>query len=338
MVHADPPHEEVFPGIWRVPIAIPVPLRYVNSYLIEGDAGWTVVDAGHHTPQAEARWEQVLGELGIGFADIEQIVVTHYHPDHIGCAGWLQQRCHAPVLILDKELPQVERFWDGGSDAGEAIEAQFVRHGVPAEVTRQLPAHHLQQVAMVHPLPRLTPLAEGSRIRVGRRSFEVLWTPGHSEGLLVLWEPDERLLVADDLILRPITPNISLWPHSRVNPLIEYLRSLERVQQLPARLVLPGHRHPIEDLARRIDELRAHHRERLDRVEAIVSARAAAADGRGDLLATAWDVQLQLFGPQPELIGTRFAVAEALSHLEWLVEHGRLRHAVEEPVVRYAPA
>jgi len=314
-----PPLRELLPGVYQLAMPIPVPLKVVNIYLLPGPQGWTVVDTGFHTPETEDRWRLALEALGIGFRDIETIVVTHYHPDHMGCAGWLQEQSGAPVLMLRQEIPQAEGFWRPGNKAGEAITAFFKDHGMPAGVADALTPHHREQVERVAPFPRITPVEPGDELRLGRWRFQVLWTPGHAEGLMVLWEPEARWLLANDLILATITPNISLWPSSKVNPLEEYLASLRRVAPLPARLVLPGHRQLIEDLPGRVREIEAHHRDRLDRAEAIVRQLERAGE-----VATGWAVNLELFGPQPDLFRTRFAMAETLAHLEYLVLHGRL--------------
>lgn len=318
---AAPPPEEVAPGLFRVPIAIPVPLRFVNSYLIRGSWGWTVVDTGFHIEPSERRWHEVFARLGIRASDIEQIVVTHYHPDHFGCAGWLQRLSGAPVLMLEQERPQVDRFWAPSSEAGEEIAAMFDRHGMPPEVTAIIPGHFRQQVERVQPLPHVRWLQPGDVVVAGRRRFEAIWAPGHAEGLMVLWEPQERLLIADDLILATITPNVSLWGEDGSNPLEQFLASLREVARLPARLVLPGHRDPVYDLRQRSAELMDHHRERLRRVAAIVED----ATRQGALPPTAWEVNLRLFGRLEDPFSIRFAMGESLAHLEFLVQAGQLR-------------
>jgi len=326
------PPVEVAPGVWRLAIPIPVPLRYVNAYLLRGHEGWTVVDTGFHTPDAEAAWQLALSALGIGPSDIVQIVVTHYHPDHFGCAGWLQGLSGAPVVMLGQEQPQVTAFWFDGQQMGDRLAAFFARHGMPAELTADLPALHQAAVAMVRPLPQVRWIQPGDVISVGPRRFQVIWAPGHADGLMVLWEPNERLLLADDLVLATISPNISLLPQGDANPLERFLASLRRIRDLPARLVLPGHREPIVDLESRARELAAHHAQRLDATLGIV--RRAVEESRRP--PTAWEVNLRLFGPQPDLFRTRFAMGESLAHLEYLVDQGRLVR-VEGDEVRYAP-
>ncbi|HEX6989965.1 MAG TPA: MBL fold metallo-hydrolase, partial [Bacillota bacterium] len=107
---------EAAPGLYCIPIPIPSPLAQVNCYLARGSHGWTVVDTGFHTPEAEGAWTRALRRLGITWKDIERIVVTHYHPDHFGAAGWLQQKTGAPVLMHAAEAATARWVWATGSE------------------------------------------------------------------------------------------------------------------------------------------------------------------------------------------------------------------------------
>src|SRR5205823_6408166 len=145
----------------------------------------------------------------------------------------------------------------------------------------------------------------------GRYRFQIVWTPGHSAGHICLYEPDRRLFMSGDHILDPITPNIGLHAQSMGNPLSDYLDSLELVRELDVELVLPAHGQQFEGLRRRVDELLAHHEERLDEV------RAAVADGP----ATAYEIASHMrWGRSGEAWQTmapfqqRMAVTEALAH------------------------
>ncbi|WP_260115377.1 MBL fold metallo-hydrolase [Paenibacillus hexagrammi] len=99
--------------ILQVKVPLPFPLRWVNSYLVRGSAGWTLIDPGLRTPEAEALWHAVLQERGIAFEHIEQVVLTHHHPDHYGLAGWFQERTGAPVLLSETGWRQVQLMWQG---------------------------------------------------------------------------------------------------------------------------------------------------------------------------------------------------------------------------------
>lgn len=248
---------------------------------------------------------------------MDRILITHYHPDHLGAAGWLQELTGAPAFMHEPELRQVELFWGGGMEPqAEALRAFFAAEGMPEEMAGAMAEHHRQQTAQVQPMAKLEPVDTGSRLRVGAAEYEVLWTPGHSDGLAVFWDEASGLLLANDMILNKITPNVSLWPGCRPNPLQDYLDSLARVEALGAKLALPGHRTVIEDVAGRAREIRKHHGERLNQMER------ACGPLRG---ATAWEVCEQVFSPATLTIHqVRFAMSETLAHLVYMERQGRL--------------
>lgn len=315
-----PPYQaptEVAPSIYMVPIPIPIPLKYVNCYLYRGPSGWTLVDTGFHDELATDAWPRVFGELGIRPQDIDRILITHYHPDHFGGTGWLQQLTGAPAYMHAPELEQVKLFW------GEVMELQvgalvelFAAHGMPLEMAREIGQHHKEQWRRVQPMPELEPLPTGSRFRIGAAEHEVLWMPGHSDGLAVFWDAASGILLANDMILAKITPNVSVWPRSRPNPLQDYLDSLTRVEALGARLALTGHRSLIADVSARAREIRDHHAERLDLMEGHCQSIGGA---------TAWQVCERVFRPETLTIHqVRFAMAETLAHLVYMEKQGRL--------------
>jgi len=299
-----------------VPIPVPIPLKYVNCYLCQGPAGWTIVDAGFHDALAVDAWPRAFAEIGIRAQDVDRILVTHYHPDHMGGAGWLQQLTGAPAFLHEPELRQVELFWGMGMEQqARALQDFFTAEGMPVETAAAISALHHHQWGNVQPLAQMQPIPTGSRFAVGAAEYEVLWLPGHSDGLAVFWDPDSGILIANDMLLDKITPNVSLWPDCRPNPLEDYLGSLARVEALGARLALPGHRNIITDVAGRAAAIRHHHAERLDRMEA--ECRHGA---------TAWEVCERVFEPGRLTIHqVRFAMSEALAHLVYMEKQGRLR-------------
>jgi glyoxylase-like metal-dependent hydrolase (beta-lactamase superfamily II) len=313
------PPREVAPGIYQVPIPIPIPLKYVNCYLCRGTSGWTLVDAGFHDALAEDAWPRAFADLSIRPQEIDRIVVTHYHPDHLGGAGWLQELTGAPAYMHDLELRQVELFWGGGmAEQAEALRTFFAGYGMPEEMAAAIAQHHHHQFGNVQPLPRLTPVAAGERLRIGAAEYEVLWMPGHSDGLAIFWDAAAGILLANDMILDKITPNVSLWPACRQNPLEDYLASLQRVEAMGAKLALTGHRNVITDVTGRAAAIRQHHAERLALMESVCSATTGGA--------TAWEVCEQVFHPETLTIHqVRFAMSETLAHLVYMAKQGRLR-------------
>ncbi|HEY8393606.1 MAG TPA: MBL fold metallo-hydrolase [Thermaerobacter sp.] len=316
---------EVVPGIYRVPIPIPAPLREVNCYAARGKWGWTLVDTGFYTPAAEEAWRRAFGQLGIRPGDIEAIIVTHFHPDHYGAAGWLQQLSGAPVYMHDREVAVARRVWREATI--KDLEAFAGLQAVPGHLLPALVERRQQVLSWVQPQPEVTAVSEGASLAVGDRPFRVLWTPGHTDGLMVLWNEAEGILLANDLILSDISPNISAGPLAAPDPLGRYLASLAKVRELPAVRVLPGHRRPLADLRQRCDELRAHHERRLQDVLDIVRRRGEA---------TGWEVAVDLFGPvMNSSANVEFALGETVAHLEYLARRGALTVTGEEGAVRY---
>lgn len=308
---------EVAQGIYMVAIPIPIPLKYINCYLMRGPSGWTLVDTGFHDNLAEDAWPRALDELGIRVQDIDQIVVTHYHPDHFGASGWLQEKTGAPVFIHEPEFNQVELFWgERVANQAEALGSFFQGYGMPIETAQAISTHHRDQRARMLPLPTLTPVATGSQIRLGADQYEVLWTPGHSDGLAVFWNAQSGMLLANDMILTKITPNVSLWPNCRPNPLQDYLDSLIKVEDLNAKLALTGHRAMITEVTERAREIRHHHADRLRSMEQVCG---------GIQGATGWEVCMQSFRTETLTIHQlRFAMSETLAHLVYMEKQGRL--------------
>ena len=84
---------QVAEGIYQLKLPVPFPLRFVSAYLVEGGDGWTVIDAGYDYPPAREAWEESARTVGLDLReDVARIIVTHFHPDHIGASRWLQER------------------------------------------------------------------------------------------------------------------------------------------------------------------------------------------------------------------------------------------------------
>jgi glyoxylase-like metal-dependent hydrolase (beta-lactamase superfamily II) len=290
-------------GIRRLTLPLPTGPKHVHCYLVDG----TLFDTG--LGLADAPWTSVK---------VERIAITHFHPDHVGGAAAAAAATGAPVFQGGLDYAQCERVW-GSRDWPERIAAWFTTHGVPTEIVADLieQGHAFASFIRYALDPDL--LYEGSVVA----GWDVLELPGHADGHIGFLR--DGVLIGGDHVLHPITPAIGLYAESRPDPLGDYLSSLERTIDLAPRVVYPGHGEPLRNAAERARELIEHHRRRLDKTAAALSA-----DGR-----TAYEISLEVFGAELGPTQRRFAVAETLSHLERLVREGRAARSGDSRALTY---
>ena len=306
--------EAITSYVYRVVMPVPLPLRFVNCYLIDTGSSWTIIDTGIHTALGEATWLQAWDELGIQAQQIDAIYVTHYHPDHYGMAGWLQALSGARVWMTPIEKATVERTWEVDPLQVATRNVHFwTQHGMPETVCAALQALFTSTIDQVQPLAKITALDVTQPLQLGNRVWQPYVLPGHADGQLGLYQPDDQVFLVADHVLPRITPNISLWPESRQDPLTAYLASFAGLPDC-VQHVLPGHGTPFTDLQTRCLEIIDHHDQRLLAIEQAT-----------EQAKSAWEIGTLIF-PMHQLSThqVRFAMAETLAHLIYLVDNKRV--------------
>lgn len=314
---------EVAAGVYQLKVPVPFPLVFVSIYLIAGNDGWTIIDTGFDYPEGREVWEKGTRQVGLDLdRDVERIVVTHFHPDHLGLARWLQERSGAPVYVLEDEIHHSREVWD------DPDHTSFAEHLVRGGMDRTLAARAAAQMRAKLSLPgEMLPLREGEKIELGAGAVRVLHAPGHADYQLILYDEGRKVLFAADHVMLGITPNIGLWPDTKGRPLARYLDSLSSLRGLDADLVLPGHGPLFHNFDGRVDELLIHHEERLDLMERTL----------GDEPRTPFSVSREVFRYTLSLYERCFALAETLAHLEYLVAEGRAER-IEDGAVAFRKA
>ena len=328
---------DIRPGIYQMRIPIPNnPLGYTNTYLLRGDDGYLLIDTGVNTEEALQSLKKQLAEIGIEPKGIAQIIVTHAHGDHYGLAGQLRQLSQAKISLHYIEKNLIAPRDINTDETLRQTEQWYHSNGVPAN---ELPTPWLAFVGgqrLAAPtLPDIT-LRGGETISTGVFNLQVLWTPGHSPGHICLYEPDQKIFFSGDHVLPVITPNISLQPQSDLNPLADFLNSLNEVKQLDVNLVLPAHEHLFTDLRTRVEEIIEHHEHRNSEILEAMKTEPK----------TAYQISTKITW-MPELGGVSFqdlaswdkrmAVAETLAHLEAMRVDGRIVKSPRDSIIYYQP-
>ncbi len=298
----------------------------MNAYLIEGTSGWSLVDAGLHTEEAERALRAAFAEAGIRMKDVQRLFVTHLHPDHMGMAGTFA-RAGTRVLMHRPEIEAARRVWSERHELIDETYVWFERHGMPRDVDEGMREAWIAMGRRVDKVDHIEAVEDGQELDLGGRAARVRWTPGHTDYHAVLFERADGLLYAGDHVLPRITSNISLNPYSRDDPLGDFLDALRSIRDLPVRRVLPAHGEPFDDLPGRVDELLAHHDRRLD------ATIGAIGGGERD----AYAIARTLFPVLRSAHEERFALAETLAHLRYLQRRGRV-HELDGTPVRWRAA
>ena len=324
-----PPPERVQPGIWSIPVPIPKnPLRYVIVYALELPNGVAIVDAGWDTSEA---WDALvggLGEAGYAIGDVREVLVTHMHPDHYGLAGRVREESGARISMHPADADLLVSRYVEPEKLMTGMKAMFIEAGVPsdeADILSNASMNVRQYVSVA--MPDLL-LEDGDELGLATWDLKAIWTPGHSPGHLCFYDATRRIAITGDHVLPRITPNISLQPQRR-DPLADYLDSLLKVRDLEADEVLPAHEYRFRGLATRVDQLIAHHSDRLDEIIAALVVLPGS---------TCWELAAKLTWSRSweETQGflRRAATGETFAHLALLERQGRIRRE-GDPAARW---
>jgi glyoxylase-like metal-dependent hydrolase (beta-lactamase superfamily II) len=323
-----PRMQMVSEGVYQLEIPMRFnPLGCTHSYLLR-DAS-ALIDTGVGTNEAFEALEKQLGSVGLATSDIEYIVLTHLHRDHVGLVEKVRSASGA-VVHAHRSAVELQRKEEGAETGGSSSRADELRLLGGGRYISMLGRF---EGAVRRPRPTVDideTHDDGDTIDLNGSDLKVLWTPGHSPEHICLYDAEKSLLYSGDHILPRITSHISLHPHEGGDPLRNYLDSLERLRGLQVNAVLPAHEQIFHDLEGRISELELHHLIRCDEV------KAALGEGEKTVFqvasAVSWDSQPW---PRMRFWTKRMAAAETLAHLVYLRNRGEVGEELRKGVLYY---
>ena len=310
---------DVAPGIRWLRLPLPYRLDHVNIYLIENEGGWTALDSGLGTDDCKAAWQAALAGPLKGQA-LKSLIVSHFHPDHVGLAGWLCEQYSLELTMPRPEYLHTLLLQFAPGDYGEAVFRPFYqRHGLSAEATEIVLSRGHEYLKRTTGVPAsYHRIKHGDTLSVGARDFQVLTGGGHALEQAMLYRPSEKLFLAADQVIARISPNVSVHPmEPGLDALGIYLSSLRAIKSSvePDVLVLPGHGLPFHGLHERVDELIDHHAARCGDI----------AVGCKDGPLSVAEIVPVLFTRPLDAHQTGFAFGEVLAHVNHMLGRGELR-------------
>ncbi|CAH2603638.1 MBL fold metallo-hydrolase [Rhodovastum atsumiense] len=335
--HAEPPPfgelREIAPGVLWLRLPLPFRLDHVNIHLIEDGAGWAVLDTGIGDRRSREIWEAVLDGPLAG-RRLTRMIVTHYHPDHVGLAGWLAHRFDLPLWMPRPEYLFSLALANAPGDLGvESWRPFYRRHGLSEPFTdRVLDRGHLYLRCTTGVPSTYRRIKHEDEIDIGGRRFTVLTGGGHALEQAMLLCPEEKLFFSADQVIAKISPNVSVTAmEPEADALGIYLASLAALRRrVPADvLVLAGHGLPFHGLHLRIDELIAHHAARC----------ALIADATRAQSLSAAEIVPLIFPSLADEHQLGFAFGEIMAHVNHMLSLGELTAETdEEGEVRFRAA
>lgn len=308
---------EVADGVRWVRMPLPFALDHINLWQLRGPNGWTLVDTGYDGAPTREAWDRLLPQ----HTPLEQLLVTHYHPDHFGLAGWFVETHGLPLYMTEAEYLTAHALYENTSGYGpEALRRVFAAHGLDDAMLTALEARPTSyRNVITEPPQQFRRIHHGDVLRLGDHDWRVIVGHGHAPEHASLYCEALKVLISGDMLLPKISTNVSVWStEPEGDPVGQFLRSLRAYLDLPAdTLVLPSHGLPFRGIAPRVAALEQHHADRLAELLAAC-----------DTPRTAAEIVPVLFRRKLDVHQTFFAVGEAIAHLNHLMHRGAVERTL----------
>ena len=312
------------------PLAIPTPFAVgrVNCYLIE-DEPLTLVDTGPNSGKALDELQRQLAEHDHSIEDLELVILTHQHIDHLGLVEIIVEHSGADVAAIDVAVRRLANFGEDAEREDEAAAALMRRHGIPENVVYALQSVSRSFRGWGAKAHVTRPLKDGEKVEFGDRMLEVHHRPGHSPSDTVFWDEERKILIAADHLIKHISSNPLMSPPldgsaERTQALVAYIDSLRKTREMPAEVVLSGHGEPITDHVSLIDDRFAMHERRKEKLLGIVTEEPR----------TGYELAQALWG-NVAVTQAFLTLSEVIGHLDLLVNDRRGREVDDGEVIRY---
>ena len=315
-------------GIHRLRIPTPFAVGRVNCYLLE-DEPLTLIDTGPNSGKALDELQHQLGERGHSIDDLELVIITHQHIDHLGLVEIVAQHSGAEVAAIGVAAERLANFSEDAEREDAFAVELMLRNGIPEEVARALQSVSRSFRGWGSRAQVTRPLADGEEMAFRDRTLKALHRPGHSPSDTVFWDEDRRILIAADHLIAHISSNPLITrpldgSERRTQALVTYIESMRRTREMPAEIVLSGHGEPITDHVALIDDRLAKHERRKEKIYRLIAERPR----------TGYEVAQAIWG-NVAVTQAFLTLSEVIGHADLLVNEGSVRETDDGAVIRY---
>jgi glyoxylase-like metal-dependent hydrolase (beta-lactamase superfamily II) len=315
-------------GIHCLPVPTPFAVGRINCYLIE-DEPLTLIDTGPNSGRSLDELTRLLNERDHSIDDLELIVITHQHIDHIGLVEILVEHSGAEVAAIGAAAKRLAAF-----DEDAELEDQFavevmLRNGIPEDVTTALQGVSRSYRDWGSHAVVTRPLADGEEIVLRDRRLETLHRPGHSPSDTLFWDAERKILFCGDHLIAKISSNPLIsrpldGSKQRNQSLVAYIDSMKKTREMPAEIVLAGHGEPITDHVALIDSRLAAHERRREKIYGLIAERPR----------SGYELAQAIWG-NVAVTQAFLTLSEVIGHTDLLENEGRVRQNDDGAVVRY---
>lgn len=315
-------------GIHCLRIPTPFAVGRVNCYLLE-DEPLTLIDTGPNSGKALDELQLQLGERGHSIDDLELVVLTHQHIDHIGLVEIIAQHSGAEVAAIDVAVERLANFAADAEEEDSFAVDLMLRNGIPQEVAFALQSVSRSFRGWGSKAEVTRPLRDGEEMRFRDRTLQVLHRPGHSPSDTVFWDAERRILLAADHLIAHISSNPLITRPlegggRRPQALVTYIESMRKTREMPAEIVLSGHGEPIVDHVALVDERLAKHERRKEKIYELIAERRR----------SGYELAQAIWG-NVAVTQAFLTLSEVIGHADLLINEGRVREADDGEVIRY---
>jgi glyoxylase-like metal-dependent hydrolase (beta-lactamase superfamily II) len=315
-------------GIHRLQIPTPFAVGRVNCYLLE-DEPLTLIDTGPNSGKALDELQSQLAERGHSIDDLELVILTHQHIDHLGLVEIVVEHSGAEVAALGLAAERLANFGEDAEREDEFAVELMLRNGIPQEVAFALQSVSRSFRGWGAKAEVTQPLEDGQAVRFRDRTLQALHRPGHSPSDTVLWDERRRILIAADHLIAHISSNPLITrpldgSSQRTQALVTYIESMKRTREMPAEIVLSGHGEPIVDHVALIDDRLAKHDRRKEKIHALIAEQPR----------TGYEIAQAIWG-DVAVTQAFLTLSEVIGHADLLLNEGRVREIEDGDVVRY---